>query len=67
MKAVVFTVSSDLLASALQLPKSSRVLQASTDAVTGDVELVVTHPGLPDFGDEPRRCNPSTKFQWGFV
>lgn len=67
MKAVVFSVSSELLASVLHLPTGTSVLKAEADAATGNVDIVVTHPGLPDFGDEPRRCSPSTKFQWGFV
>lgn len=66
MKAVVFTVTSDLLASVLHLPNGSRVLEAGADATSGNVELVVSHPGLPDFGDEPRRCHPDIRFQWGF-
>ena len=64
MKAVVFSVSSELLASVLHLPVGTTVLNATAD--DGTVDLTVTHPGLPDFGDEPRRCRPDTRFQWGF-
>jgi hypothetical protein len=68
MRAARFTVSSELLAELLNMPKGSTIIGAAfMHSGHGGIELVVDHPDLPE-STAPTECLPTLKrieWDWG--